>query len=204
MFKKLLFLSFAFFLPACMGIEGGLGPVASVSQLTPTTAMPKGEVTAPPLAFAEFCARNPAECKLPATDEMLGEIATAQAETKALVIPEDEQGTDVWQSRTDVGPGDCEDFALTMRRILRGRYPEYSGSFLIATAYTEEDQYHAVLTIETSGGTIVCDIRFPECAPWDAFPYEWRMREVAGADFWQELGPMRNLPQTATASSGRR
>lgn len=203
MFKKFLILSFALFLPACMGAEGGLGPVATVSTPAPTSAMPAGEQTSVPMAFAEFCARNPAECKLPATDEMLGEIANAQAETKALVIPAEEEGTDVWQSRTDVGPGDCEDFALTMRRILRGRYPEYSGSFLIATAYTEEKQYHAVLTIETSDGTIVCDIRYPECAPWDAFPYEWRMREVAGADFWQELGPVRYLSETVTASSGR-
>ncbi len=186
-----------------MGVEGGVGPVATANTVAPTSAMPTGTQTSAPQAFTEFCVRNPAECKLPATDAMLGEIAAAQAETKALVIPEDEQGTDVWQSRTDVGPGDCEDFALTMRRILRGRYPEYSGSFLIATAYTEDKQYHAVLTIETSGGTIVCDIRFPECAPWDAFPYEWRMREVAGADFWQELGPARYLQQVSTASSGR-
>ncbi|SDE26444.1 transglutaminase-like cysteine peptidase [Kordiimonas lacus] len=203
MFKKLLILCFALPLAACMGAGEGFGPIASTNALAPNTAMPTGEKTATPIAFAEFCVRNPQECKLPATEDMLAEIATAQAETKALVIPEEENGTDVWQSRTDVGPGDCEDFALTMRRILRGRYPEYSGSFLIATAYTEENQYHAVLTIETSVGTIVCDIRFPECAPWDALPYQWRLREVAGADFWQELGPVRNLPQTATAASGR-
>ncbi len=203
MFKKFLYLSLALFLPACMGAEGGMGPAATMSTVAPTSAMPTGKQTAVPQAFADFCTRNPGECKLPATDAMLGEIASAQAEANELVIPEEEKGTDVWQSRTDAGPGDCEDFALTMRRILRGRYPEYSGSFLIATAYTEDKQYHAVLTIETSDGTIVCDIRFPECAPWDAFPYEWRMREVAGADFWQELGPVRYVQQVSTASAGR-
>ncbi|MFC4347316.1 transglutaminase-like cysteine peptidase [Kordiimonas lipolytica] len=203
MFKKLLILSLALFLPACMGTGEGMGPVASLSTLAPKSAMPAGTKTAAPQAFSEFCARNPGECKLPSTDAVLGEVASAHAETKALVIPEDENGTDVWKSLSDVGPGDCEDFALTMRRILRGRYPAYSGSFLIATAYTEESQYHAVLTVETSDGTLVCDIRFPECAPWEQFPYQWRMREVAGADHWQELGPVRYLPQTATASSGR-
>lgn len=199
MFNCLKLVVLAFSLSACMQ----LGP--QEANIQPMTAMPDGEKAPVPDAFNSFCSRHPEECALPTSSDMLKALKDAHQETTALVIPEEEQGTDVWQSLTTAGTGDCEDFALTMRRILRSRFPQYSAAFRITTAYTEQQDYHAVLSIETTQGTIVCDIRYSECAPWETFPYEWRLREVAGASYWQELGPMRPTRQLATAaSSGKR
>lgn len=197
MLKKMTFLAATLFLGACMGTGPfGTAPLA-------TTAMPTGEKVDAPSAFRDFCLRNPSECKLPSSQNVMKALNEANTKTRSLIVPTEEEG-DTWETRTQPGPGDCEDFALTMRSILRGRFPEYSGAFLIATAYTEENTYHAVLSIETDAGTIVCDIRYASCAPWENYPYSWRLREVAGADHWQQLGPYRATGvQTATADSGR-
>ena len=48
----------------------------------------------------------------------------------------------------------------------------------MATAYIEGGtQYHAVLTVETLQGTLVCDILKPECADWRSFNYKFDLRE---------------------------
>ncbi|WP_262696244.1 transglutaminase-like cysteine peptidase [Kordiimonas aquimaris] len=161
---------------------------ACQTVLPASTSLPVGSTVAPPLGYDALCARTPSECVLPiskATNNMVGSLLI---QAKSLVIPTwEEGGGDYWQSLTERGPGDCEDFALTLRRSLREVLPEYAGAFRLATAYTETMQYHAVLTIETSQGTVVCDIRFPQCADWKTFPYKWHLREVVGQRNWQDI-----------------
>jgi len=123
--------------------------------------------------------------------------------TRALFIPIVE-ASDHWQTLETLSEGDCEDFALTLRAALRLEYPEFASSFRITTAYTESNQYHAVLSIETDQGTLICDNRFPECASWEAFPYRWKLREVLGSHQWQNLASATNLLQLATAGISKR
>lgn len=178
----------------------------NMQQPSVNTAMPEGQRTDPPKGFEDFCKRHPTECRLPATEQHLQGIDAANQKAKSFVTPTPE-ARDFWQTRQSPGPGDCEDFALTMRSLLRTSFPAYSGAFLIATAHTETGQYHAVLSIETTHGTIVCDIRFPNCMHWEQFPYIWRYREVAGADHWQEVGPLavsQTAAEAATAAFGGR
>lgn len=125
-------------------------------------------------------------------------LATALNGTKILFIPKVE-AEDHWQTLETLSEGDCEDFALTLRAALRLEYPEFASSFRITTAYTESNQYHAVLSIETDQGTLICDNRFPECASWETFPYRWKLREVLGSYQWQNLASATNLAQLATA-----
>lgn len=199
MLKSLQCLLMCFFLGACVTT----GPDSPLT--TNNSPMPTGQRADAPKGFEDFCRRNPAECRLPTAERFLRGIMEANLKAKSLVTPTPEEG-DLWQARFEPGPGDCEDFALTLRSILRTEFPAYSSAFLMATAHTENGQYHAVLSIETGHGTIVCDIRFPECMPWKHFPYTWRYREVAGADHWQEVGPLASgmAAESATASSGRR
>ncbi len=197
MFKRSYCLLFCFFLGACMTSAD------KMQQPAANTAMPEGQRADPPKGFEDFCKRHPAECRLPATEPHLQGINRANLKAKSLITPTPET-KDFWQTRQSPGPGDCEDFALTMRSLMRAAFPAYSGAFLIATAHTETGQYHAVLSIETTRGTIVCDIRFPDCMPWEQFPYIWRYREVADADHWQEIGPLavsKPAIEAGTASS---
>lgn len=161
---------------------------ACQTVLPASTSLPVGTSVAPPPGYDALCAREPSECVLPITKATNGMVGSLLVHAKELVIPTWEEGDgDYWQSLTEPGPGDCEDFALTLRRSLREVLPEYAGAFRLATAYTETMQYHAVLTIETDQGTIVCDIRFPQCADWKTFPYKWHLREVVGQRSWQDI-----------------
>lgn len=176
---------------------------AACKTLMPESVMPSGVAVPAPSAFEDLCKRTPEECMLPMTQETATILKELHEEVKALVIPTEEQG-DLWQTISAPSAGDCEDFALTLRKLLRERLPEFGGAFLMATAYTELAQYHAVLTIETSSGTMVCDIRYAECAPWKAFPYEWHLREVAGQRHWEDIGNHEILAELRSASINTR
>lgn len=163
------------------------------------SAMPEGTITMAPPGYLALCERSPSECALPLDNGIRDELVSLHNTAKELVIPTVEQG-DFWQSLSTRSEGDCEDFALTLRKLLRARLPEYSAAFLLATAYTEDAQYHAVLTIETSVGTVVCDIRFPQCAPWESFPYDWHLREVPGQEHWENIGDQEVITRIWSAS----
>ncbi len=165
------------------------------------SAMPAGTVAAAPSGYKALCERDPSECVLPLGPETREELTALHNKVKDLIIPTVEQG-DYWKTVSTRSAGDCEDFALTLRKYLRESLPEYGAAFLLATAYTEDAQYHAVLTIETSSGTLVCDIRFPQCAPWDSFPYDWHLREVAGQNYWENIGNHAILADIRSASIG--
>ncbi len=161
--------------------------LTACNSLTSTTHMPKGTIAKPHQGFVELCTRDPEECIMPLTKETRADLIELHQKTRGLIVPTVEEG-DNWTTLTEFGPGDCEDFALTLRSYLRQSMPEYAGAFRMATAYTEQYQYHAVITLETSEGTMVCDIRFPQCGTWESFPYEWHLREIVGNANWENIG----------------
>ncbi|WP_262690933.1 transglutaminase-like cysteine peptidase [Kordiimonas aestuarii] len=191
MFEKLKYILLVLSLSACMGT----GP--EDQALISAGAMPKGEKVPPPPAFQAYCERNPEDCAIPSSARLNNALDRVNYEVRKIVIPTVEEG-DFWQRLDEVGPGDCEDFALTFRHKLRAMFPTYSAAFRLVTAFTEDGQYHAVLSIETNRGTIICDVRFPNCALWTEFPYTWRMREIAGANTWEIFSP--EQIETATAA----
>ena len=198
MFTPLKYLLVALSLSACFG------PSPQDQALISAGTMPEGAPVPPPSAFRAYCERNPADCTIPAGPRLKKALERVTYDVRKIFIPTVEEG-DFWQRLDSTGPGDCEDFALTFRYKLREMFPAYSGAFRLATAYTEDGQYHAVLSVETDMGTIICDVRFPNCAPWSNFPYTWRLREVAGAGSWEMFSPEQMSAATAaTQSQGRR
>lgn len=173
--------------------------LAACKTLAPDLSMPAGVAVPAPTAFQDLCTRAPEECILPLNEQTRGLLTDLMLEVQGLVIPTKEEG-DLWQTVSTPTPGDCEDFALTLRQKLREHLPQYGGAFLMATAYTERAEYHAVLTIETTSGTIVCDIRYKRCGRWDFFPYEWHLREVAGRNYWEDIGDHQALAEMRSAS----
>ncbi|MCJ9429533.1 transglutaminase-like cysteine peptidase [Kordiimonas marina] len=202
-------------LSACMGVMDQSSHALAPSGLTPTApgtategskedtaqgTMPHGTTVPAPQQFEIYCEKNPADCAIPSTPAINKAIARADRDVHKMIKPTEEK-VDVWTALSKAGAGDCEDFALTLRKRLRENFPAYAGAFRIATAYTETGEYHAVLSIETSGGTIVCDIRYQSCAPWQNFPYQWRLREIPGSRKWQEMGPYRMTPEEKAAKA---
>lgn len=174
--------------------------LAACKTVAPNSPMPIGVDVPPPAAYETLCAKSPKECMLPMTPETEDVLQQANKVVQSIVVPTEETEGDVWQILSRVGAGDCEDFALTLRKALRQSLPEFGAAFRMATAFTELDQYHAVLTVETTEGTLVCDIRFAACQPWQRLPYTWHLREVAGQRHWEDIGSHETQAKLAAAS----
>lgn len=71
------------------------------------------------------------------------------------------------------GRGDCDDYVLTKRFLLRQAFPYDHDAFRIATCWDENGEYHAVLMIDTDRGTFVMDNRRIPVKPYPALEYKW-------------------------------
>jgi predicted transglutaminase-like cysteine proteinase len=92
---------------------------------------------------------------------------------------------DYWEPAE--GAGDCEDYALAKcRRLVALGWSR--DSLRIACCWTEANEYHAVLTVDTDLGTFVLDNRRDEIRPWAGCGYRWDKREVPGRGLWERIG----------------
>lgn len=71
------------------------------------------------------------------------------------------------------GRGDCDDYVMTKRHLLRQEFPEQHGAIRVATCWDENDDYHAVLLIDTNRGTFVLDNRETNVVSWRSLDYQW-------------------------------
>lgn len=96
------------------------------------------------------------------------------------------QKADFWTVVHGIGEGDCDDYALTKRkRLMDLGLP--ADDLRLATCWTEEGDYHAVLTVETSKGTMVLDNRYPFPYHWSTPSYRWHKRQKPGRLKWELL-----------------
>lgn len=147
--------------------------------------MKTGDDVPPPNGYIAYCQREADACAIPLTPTVQAKLNAVHAGTLATFEPVAEpEGEDLWQPGLI---GDCEDFALLEQQTLRALYPAFARAFRLATAYTEDGALHAVLTVETLSGTLVCDMLFPTCMHWKEFPYSFVARE---SDItWQQVLP---------------
>lgn len=75
--------------------------------------------------------------------------------------------------REERGRGDCDDYALTKRYLLRGEFPDHRQCFRLATCWVETGEYHAVLLVDTNRGTYVLDNRERNIISWESLDYTW-------------------------------
>lgn len=193
----------------------------------PASADAGERIVPPPLAFVEFCYREPKECpSVPASAATaMGDrsreasanywrlvfstggpdaISLDRAAVPALV-PEQRRAAladvakvnlainrklsersdqsvyarqDYWALPLAHGAavGDCEDFVLEKRRMLRGMgYTERQMS--IAIVKTPWGQNHAVLLVTADGGEVVLDNLSPHVQPWGSSSYTLLTRQ---------------------------
>jgi len=100
------------------------------------------------------------------------------------------QSIDTWSLPLRGAPGkypvgDCEDYALEKRRLLRAAGIPAS-ALSIAIVMLADGQWHAVLVVETNRGDYVLDNLSASVTPWGDTPYYWHMRESGGrASDWR-------------------
>lgn len=93
-----------------------------------------------------------------------------------------------WEIATTYG--DCEDYALAKRKkLLDLGVP--ATQLLIATCWTETNEYHAVLTVEfddyVGPNSLVLDNRYTNIAVASALPYTWHLRQCPGEAKWEVI-----------------
>jgi predicted transglutaminase-like cysteine proteinase len=158
-------------------------------------AMVDGNLTAPPAGWLDFCKRNADDpyCRpIALTPDRWNQLSSVHRAVYSLGARADSslfQRSDYWVSAGNQG-GDCEDHALAARaRLLELGWPPRS--LRLAMAWTENGDYHAVLTIDAEQkgqlATYVLDSRFKDVRRWDelsARGYRWDRRQAPGLPFW--------------------
>ncbi|MDM7971062.1 MAG: transglutaminase-like cysteine peptidase [Paracoccaceae bacterium] len=161
-----------------------------------TLALPVLRVDPPPSQYVRFCTDHPSECALtgaavlpfnPALIRLLSSV-TAAVNSDIDLVPDPDRGIEEdWDLPHDC-QGDCEDFALEKRhRLVQSGLP--SASLTMAIVQHETRHFpHAVLLVETDGGTWVLDNLSDTVMCWDAVPYHFDRREQPGGQ-WLRFAP---------------
>jgi predicted transglutaminase-like cysteine proteinase len=183
-------------------------------------AMQDGEVMAAPPEWRDFLAKYPDQASAPSGPLLPLNAVTHEDmyrtnafwNTKMRYVRDRYEKFNCFE-RDNIGRlnvrGDCDDFALSKRRELRTKFPEYVGCFRLAICQPvgharrllsgggyypgNIDPLHAVLSVDTTGGTVILDMRGTGrrggSTPYnvaDQPEYRWITRE-ATADHWMTI-----------------
>ncbi|WP_343073996.1 transglutaminase-like cysteine peptidase [Microvirga zambiensis] len=153
---------------------------------------------APPLAgWVEFCSGNPEECIvdrreaeiLPFTETLAALLSSVNLSVNRALIPVTDQNhwgiVERWSYPTD-GMGDCEDYQLLKRRMLReAGLPQRA--LRMTVVIDENGEGHAVLTVRTDRGDLILDNKTDEVLEWFKTNYRYIKRESSEATGWVYL-----------------
>jgi predicted transglutaminase-like cysteine proteinase len=169
-----------------------------------------GEVTRPPIGWAEFCTEQPGECRArpsaprdivltPWVWKELVRVNKWVNETIKPITDLEHWGVVEKWSYPDDGYGDCEDYVLLKRRMLiEAGWPREA--LLITVVRDKKGEGHAVLTVKTDRGEFILDNQHPEVLPWTETGYRFVKRQSqSDPNIWVSLGDTR--PAAATTAS---
>ena len=140
----------------------------------------------PPVAWLEFCRKNPGDCEtdphspreMAFTTEAFGELTNINRLVNTSIKPKTDKKhwgvADKW-SYPDDGYGDCEDYALLKRRLLIeiGWLP---AALLMAVVW-DKGFGHAVLIARTDKGEYVLDNQTSKVSLWSSTGYKFVKRQ---------------------------
>ena len=185
-----------------------LGLAAMMALLAPAAAQPRpasfaaiGDQTSVPFGWMDFCRRQPSECrdrnavaldadltqpKAWATLERINRQVNHAIES---VTDQEQYGVEDYWAYPDSGRGDCEDYVLLKRRMLRqAGFPIQS--LLVTVVRDENDEGHAVLTVKTTHGEYVLDNKRDALLPWTQTGYRFVKRQSqTDVNVWVQIGP---------------
>jgi predicted transglutaminase-like cysteine proteinase len=153
---------------------------------------------APPLAgWVEFCSRNAEECvvdqsepeTLPLTEELAALLSSVNLSVNRALIPVTDQNhwgiVELWGYPTD-GMGDCEDYQLLKRKMLREAGLPHR-ALRMTVVIDENGEGHAVLTVRTDHGDLILDNKSDDVLEWFRTNYRYIKRESGETTGWVYL-----------------
>ncbi|WP_340317601.1 transglutaminase-like cysteine peptidase [Rhizorhabdus argentea] len=193
--------------PACAGLALTLSILSSLSPACAQDHVPRsdqpirdGGMVIPPYGWLRYCdghaedvgcragAEGPAYVTLDGARWRQLEAVNAALRRIRRVEDRSPAWRDDW--RVAENSGDCEDIALAGRmRLMAQGWP--AAALRLATVWTEQRAYHAVLTIEAlrdgRRGTWVLDSRMGRVLPWQrlrSLGYRFATRQAAQSPGW--------------------
>ena len=175
---------------------------SALSQTAPALASSQAsatQVVAPPAGFVSFCMHNLSWCmpntrgpaKLVLDQKTFSRLEAVNLEINHEITyeldPQHFGVANVWSLAAVGGAGDCKDYALAKQRMLIDEGIP-ARALRIAIARTEQDELHAVLTVDTDRGDFVLDNRTPEIKRMPDTEYTWIMLQSASDPLrWQRM-----------------
>lgn len=173
----------------------------AAAQTRPASFAAIGERVAPPFGWVQFCRRTPGECGERQSSALDADLSNPRAwptlerinkqvnHTIESVTDQEQYGVEDYWTYPDSGKGDCEDYVLLKRRMLRqAGFPIQS--LLITVVRDENDEGHAVLTVKTTHGEYVLDNKRDAILPWTQTGYRFVKRQSqTDPNTWLEIGP---------------
>jgi predicted transglutaminase-like cysteine proteinase len=179
-------------LGACADLpqQAQLPPTMTIAAATATT-IADGTPAVPPPGFVTFCMHNLSVCtngnavqpaRIVLDDATRSKlIAINDRINNAITYATDEAQygvANLWTLNAIGGYGNCKDYALTKRQaLIDAGLPE--SALRIAIVRTEQNELHAVLTVDTDHGDFVLDSIDPQIRPWADTRYAWLSRQSA-------------------------
>ncbi len=164
----------------------------------------------PTRAWAQFCERLPAECKVDLSEPETIRLTQAawdkivsvnkQVNTAIIAVPDQEHWgvQDRWDYPDD-GVGDCEDIQLLKRKLLaEAGLPRRA--LRMTVVLDEAGAGHAVLMARTDKGDLILDNKRDAVLPWKQTGYTYVKREGSGRSAWVWL----NHPTSAVMVTANR
>lgn len=178
------------------------------------TAMPEAVTPVPaPSGFIGFCLRFGGQC-----DEVPGApttvalnlqswriLAQVNQDVNDSIRPQTDEAhygrAEYWTIPTD-GYGDCDDYAVTKRKLLMDRgFPE--PALRLAVVIDRNAERHAVLTVATDKGDLVLDNERNDIVAWNAAGFTWIERQdAANPRHWVSLRPVMAQQSSALPTAG--
>ncbi len=171
--------------------------------------------TLPPYGYVRFCETFRRECARGAFEEVrfnadadrMAELDRINRHVNRTIEPATDMEiygeTEVWTLPTS--RGDCEDYALLKRHLLRAQGWPVS-ALLMTVVRDEKGEGHAVLTVRTAQGDFVLDNKVDDIKTWHKVGYTYVMRQsYIDPNVWVSLDPKdAQSPQPLAGARARR
>ncbi len=168
-----------------------------------------GSATSVPFGWVDFCKRYKGECEggdqqamdTNLTAQSMKIIEKVNRWVNSNIIPVSDQDhwgvVDQWDYPLD-GKGDCEDYVLLKRKMLKDEgFPVQS--LLVTVVRDSRNDGHAVLTVKTNHGEYALDNLNSEVKPWNATGYRYVKRQSQeNQNVWVSLGEPTPAPVTVS------
>ena len=124
----------------------------------------------------------------PGQTAQLADVNTGVNSLPYDAVPAPFEEPDVWKDAPNGGSWVCRDYVLKKSEMLQALgWPQ--SAMTVVTCWTETNEHHAVLAVDTDEGTMILDSRFPAVYPISSPPaaYRWESRQVVGTVEFQPV-----------------